>query len=249
MSWIVLESTAEDEPEIRMTESTILITGANRGIGLKLTEQFAEDGWRVLACCRNPDQAEDLRALGDASPAIERFALDVSDYAQMGDLAASLRDRPIDVLLSNAGIYGPRGLAFGEVDAEAWRDVFEVNSIAPLMLAQAFVESVAASRQKLIAVISSKMGSIGDNGSGGSYIYRSSKTAVNQVVKSMSVDLAACGISVITLHPGWVQTDMGGPNAEIGVTESASGLKSVLQSAGPAQNGQFFNFDGKPIPW
>lgn len=232
-----------------MTEATILITGANRGIGLTLAEQFAEDGWQVLACCRNPDQADDLLTLSERLPSIELHALDVTDYRQMDGLAAKLRDLPIDILLSNAGIYGPRDMAFGEVTAEGWREVFEVNSIAPLMLAQAFVESVALSRQKLIAVVSSKMGSIGDNARGGSYIYRSSKTAVNQVVKSMSTDLAGRGISVITLHPGWVQTDMGGPSAEISAAESSSGLKSVLQSAGPAESGQFINFDGSLIPW
>ena len=232
-----------------MTDSRILITGANRGIGLQLSEQFAEDGWQVLACCRNPDQADELRALSERLSSIELHALDVTDYAQMNALAASLTGRPIDILLSNAGIYGPRGVVFGEVSAPEWRDVFEVNSIAPMMLAQAFVDSVEISRQKLIAIISSKMGSIGDNASGGSYIYRSSKTAVNQVVKSMSQDLAERGISVISLHPGWVQTDMGGRNAEASVVESGSGLKSVLQSSGAAQNGQFINFDGNPIPW
>ena len=235
--------------DTKMTEATILITGANRGIGLNLTEQFAEDGWRVMACCRNPDQADELRGLSERLSTIEIYALEVTDYTQMKSLAAKLCDQPIDILLSNAGIYGPRGMAFGEVSAEEWLEVFEVNSIAPLMLAQAFIESVAASRQKLIAVVSSKMGSIGANASGGSYIYRSSKTAVNQVVKSMSLDLSDQGISVITLHPGWVQTDMGGSNAEISATQSGSGLKSVLQSAGPAQNGQFINFDGTPIPW
>jgi NAD(P)-dependent dehydrogenase (short-subunit alcohol dehydrogenase family) len=235
--------------EATMPSPTILITGANRGIGLELTTQFAEDGWQVIACCRDPGGAAALQALAEARPAVEVHALDVTDYPQMQQLAGALAGRPIDVLLSNAGIYGPRGLAFGEVTPDGWRDVFEVNSIAPLMLAQAFVGSVANSTHKLIAVVSSKMGSIADNGSGGSYIYRTSKTAVNQVVKSMSHDLAARGISAITLHPGWVQTDMGGANAEITVAESAAGLKRILQTAGPAQSGQFFNYDGDPIPW
>ena len=232
-----------------MTKSTILITGANRGIGLNLAKQFAEDGWRVLACCRKPDQADDLRALSERLPSVELHALDVTDYTRMQELATSLSDCAIDILLSNAGIYGPRGLEFGQVSAEAWREVLEVNSIAPLMLAQAFADSVASSRQKLIAVVSSKMGSIGYNGSGGSYIYRSSKTAVNQVVKSMSIDLQDRGISVITLHPGWVQTDMGGANAETTVDDSGKGLKQILQSAGASQNGCFIEFNGNSIPW
>jgi len=232
-----------------MANPTILITGANRGIGLELSEQFAEDGWQVLACCRNPADARQLQALSERGLAIELHALDVTDYAQMATLADQLANRPIDILLSNAGIYGSKGTGFGEVDAEEWRQVLEVNTIAPLMLAQAFVEQVAASQQKLVAVISSKVGSIADNSSGGSYIYRSSKTAVNQVVKSLSIDLAGRNIAVISLHPGWVQTEMGGPNAEIGTDESVSGLKSILQSAGLAQSGQFIEFNGNSIPW
>jgi len=232
-----------------MTNPTILITGANRGIGLELTEQFAEDGWQVLACCRNPADARQLQALSERGLAIELHALDVTDYEQMSTLADQLGNRPIDILLSNAGIYGSKGVGFGEVDAEEWRQVLEVNTIAPLMLVQAFVEQVAASQQKLVAVISSKVGSIADNSSGGSYVYRSSKTAVNQVVKCLSIDLAGRDISVISLHPGWVQTEMGGPNAEISTDESVAGLKSILQSAGLAQSGQFIEFNGDSIPW
>ena len=232
-----------------MTNPTILITGANRGIVLELTRQFAEDGWQVLACCRNPADAGQLEALGEQNPAIELHALDVTNYQQMAALADQMGHRPIDILLSNAGIYGSKGTGFGEVDAQEWRQVLEVNTIAPFMLVQTFVEQVAASQQKLVAVISSKVGSIADNSSGGSYIYRSSKTAVNQVVKSLSIDLADRDISVISLHPGWVKTDMGGPNGEISTDESVAGLKSILQSAGPAQSGQFIEFNGSSIPW
>ena len=206
-----------------MTNPTILITGANRGIGLKLSEQFAQDGWQVLACCRNPADARDLQDLSERGLAVEVHELDVTNYEQMANLAGQLGNRPIDILLSNAGIYGSKGTGFGEIDAAEWRQVLEVNTIAPLMLVQAFVKQVAASQQKLVAVISSKVGSIADNSSGGSYIYRSSKTAVNQVVKSLSIDLADRGISVISLHPGWVQTEMGGPNAEISTDQSVSG--------------------------
>ncbi|MCP4878040.1 MAG: SDR family oxidoreductase [Gammaproteobacteria bacterium] len=232
-----------------MTKPTILITGANRGIGLELTEQFAQDGWQVLACCRNPGGATQLQALAERDPSTEIHALDVTNYTQMTSLADQLGNRPIDILLSNAGIYGSKGVGFGEVDAEEWRQVLEVNTIAPLMLVQAFVEQVASSQQKLVAVISSKVGSIADNSSGGSYVYRSSKTAVNQVVKSLSIDLASRDIGVISLHPGWVKTDMGGANAEISTDDSVSGLKNILQSAGLAQSGQFIEFNGNSIPW
>jgi len=232
-----------------MTNQTILITGANRGIGLKLTEQFAKAGWQVIACCRNPADAGQLHALTERGLAIDLHALDVTNYKQVAALADLLKDRPIDILVNNAGIYGSKGVAFGNIDAAEWRQVLEVNTIAPLMLAQALVDQVAASRHKLIAVISSKVGSIADNSSGGSYLYRSSKTAVNQVVKSLSIDLADRGISVISLHPGWVQTDMGGPNAEISTDESVSGLKTILQSAGQSQTGQFIEYNGSIIPW
>ena len=232
-----------------MQDSTVLITGANRGIGLELTAQFAADGWNVLACCRQPQAAADLQALQARHPHIEVFELEVTDYARVAALSAQLGSRSIDLLLSNAGVYGPKGIDFGAVDPAQWREVLEVNTIAPLMLAQAFIEQVAASQRKLIAVISSKVGSIADNGSGGSYLYRSSKTAVNQVVKSLSIDLAGRGISVLSLHPGWVQTDMGGPNAEIGVAQSVAGLKAILETAGAAQNGCFIEYDGSPIPW
>ncbi len=232
-----------------MTESSILITGANRGIGLEFAAQFAAAGWRVLACCRNPEAAPALRELADKHAALEVHALDVTDYARMAELSRQLRDKPIDILLSNAGIFGPGDVAFGNVDPADWREVFEVNTIAPLMLAQALVEQVAASRQKLIAVVSSKVGSIADNRGGGGYLYRSSKTAVNQVVKSLSIDLAGRGISALSLHPGWVRTDMGGPDAEIDVRESVAGMKKILESAGPAQSGCFIEYDGEPIPW
>ncbi len=232
-----------------MTDETVLITGANRGIGLEFAERFAADGWRVFACCRNPADAAALRALADRHAGVELVELDVTDYDQVAALSKRLDGEKIDILLSNAGIYGPKGKSFGEVEAAPWREVFEVNTIAPMMLVQAFADHVAASERKLIAVISSKMGSIDDNGSGGSYIYRSSKTAVNQVVKSLSIDLAGRGISVLTLHPGWVRTDMGGPNAEISVERSVEGLKRILLAAGPETSGRFIEFNGDSISW
>ncbi len=233
-----------------MTNSTILITGANRGIGLELTRQFSASGWRVLACCRNPESATDLNRFAVDNPAVEVYTLDVTDYEQLAGLSLQLKNKKIDILLSNAGIYGSRAMGvFGQVDAETWRQVFEINTIAPLMLAQAFVEQVAASEQKLIAIISSKVGSIEDNSSGGSYIYRSSKTAVNQVMKSLSIDLVGRGISTLSMHPGWVKTDMGGSEADIFPAESVAGLKQILTGASLAENGMFFNYDGSVIPW
>ena len=230
-----------------MSAECVLITGANRGIGLQFTRSFLADGWQVIACCRHPEQAAELQSLEAEHTNLDIRALDVTDYAAMAQLSAQLKDQKIDILLSNAGTYGP-STRFGQVNVSDWRRVFEVNTIAPLKLAELFVEQVAASQLKLIAMLSSKMGSIDDNGSGGGYIYRSSKTALNQVVKSLSIDLAGRGISVVALHPGWVQTDMGGMNAETTVTDSVSGMrKSLLNSS--ERSGQFIDLDGSNIPW
>ena len=228
---------------------TILITGCNRGLGLELTRQFAADGWRVFATCRDETSADELKALEQQYELLKVLRLDVTDYGQMAALAEQLRGQPIDILLSNAGYYGPKGTLFGRVNRNEWRQVLEANTIAPYMLAETFCENVTASGRKLIAVMSSKVGSIADNTSGGGYIYRTSKTAVNQVVKSLSVDLAQRGISVIALHPGWVQTEMGGPNALISPEESVAGLKKVLLHINLKRSGHFINYDGKEIPW
>ena len=228
---------------------TILITGCNRGIGLEMTRQFAGDGWQVIATCRNPSAAWELSELAEANDNIEIHALDVTDYQQMADLAADLDGRQLDILLSNAGYYGPKGVALGNVDVDAWREVLEANTIAPYKLVETFYPRLAGSRYKVVGILSSKVGSIADNSSGGGYLYRSSKTAVNQVVKSLSIDLADEGIKVLALHPGWVKTDMGGPNALISTEESVAGLKKVLLDATAEDSGHFFNYDGSAIPW
>ncbi|WP_231757763.1 SDR family oxidoreductase [Microbulbifer elongatus] len=228
---------------------TILITGCNRGIGLEMTRQFAADGWTVIATCRNPSAAWELSELAEGNDHIEIHGLDVTDYTQMAALASALQDRALDVLVSNAGYYGPKGVTFGNVDVEEWRTVLEVNTIAPYKLVEAFAPNLAAGKHKVVGVLSSKVGSIDDNGSGGGYLYRSSKTAVNQVVKSLSIDLAERGITVLAFHPGWVQTEMGGPNALISTDESVRGLKRLLLNAIPDQSGYFYSYDGAEIPW
>ncbi|WP_346836947.1 SDR family oxidoreductase [Microbulbifer sp. SAOS-129_SWC] len=228
---------------------TVLITGCNRGLGLEMTRQFADDGWQVLACCRNVPGASELRALEEKFRHVRLFELDVTDYDEMSALAKSLWDQPIDILLNNAGSYGPKGVAFGQVDLDEWRRVLECNTIAPYKLAETFYRNVADSQRKVMAIISSKVGSIADNSSGGGYIYRTSKTAVNQVVKSLSVDLHDRGVSVLALHPGWVKTDMGGPNALISVEDSVAGLKKLLLDTDLAHSGRFYNYDGSEIPW
>ncbi|MFC1774005.1 SDR family oxidoreductase [Pseudomonadota bacterium] len=231
-----------------MTE-TILITGSNRGIGLELAHQYAAQGWRVLACCRHPDQATALNRLGDKFPNITLHTLDVAQQDQVQKLAAQLQDCPIDILFNNAGIYGPDDAVFGNTDEARWLECLHVNVIAPMKMMEAFVTQVAASKHKLVAAMSSKMGSMADNGSGGSYIYRSSKAALNAVMKSAAIDLAPRGVKVAILHPGWVQTDMGGPNAEISVAESVGRMRETLGTMTPGNSGTFFDIDGSVIPW
>ena len=224
---------------------TVLITGANRGIGLEFARSFAAEGWSVHACCRQPDKASALKAVA-GEVAVHR--LDVTNGLQVAGLARELADQPLDLLLNNAGIYGPR-TGFAQTDYDEWTPVFQVNTMAPLRMAERFVAQVARSERKLIANISSKMGSIGDNARGGSYIYRSSKAALNMIVKSLSVDLAGRGIAVVAFHPGWVQTDMGGPEAALTAADSVAGMHAVIDRLGPADNGKFFNYDGSEIPW
>ena len=224
---------------------TVLITGANRGIGLEFVRSYAADGWVVHACCRYPDKAKELKAIKNS---VLTHRLDVTDGLQVAGLARELAETPIDLLINNAGIYGPR-TGFGETDYDDWLEVFKVNSQAPLRMVERFVEHIAKSDRKLVANISSRMGSIGENSSGGSYVYRSSKAALNMVTKSLSLDLAGRGITVVSFHPGWVQTDMGGSGATITAVESVKGMRKVIAGLSQKDNGGFFNYDGTPIAW
>ncbi len=239
----------------------VLITGANRGIGLAFARSFAADGWRVHACCRGPDGAEDLAALSanmasadmasagaDTAGTVTLHRLDVTDGPRIAGLSRELAEEAIDVLLNNAGVMGPR-TGFGEIDYDGWLPVFEINTLAPMRMAEGFVEQVARSGRKLIVNISSIMGSIGENAGGGAIVYRSSKAALNMVSKSLSVELAPRGITVIAFHPGWVRTDMGGPNAAVTAGESVEGMCAVIERVTPNDSGRFFNFDGREIQW
>ncbi len=230
-----------------MQSQQVLVTGANRGLGLEFTKQYAADGWNVLACCRHPQSAMTLQALATTNNNIKVHALDVADFAQIDALALKLKDENIDVLINNAGVYPSS--SFGNTDYNAWADGFKINSMAPLKMAEAFVQHVTRSQLKKIATITSKMGSIDDNTSGESYSYRSSKTAVNMVMKSLSIDLKPYGISVITLHPGWVQTDMGGPNGLINAQTSVTGLRQQIDALNLGNTGRFVAYDGKAINW
>lgn len=228
---------------------TLLITGANRGVGLALTKVYLKAGWQVLATCRVPSQADELQSLTLRYRSLTIFALDVTDYTQVNKLATQLNGQVVDVLLNNAGLYGPKGYKFGECDETAWRAVFETNVIAPIKLAEAFITHIEASELKTIAAISSRVGSQTENTKGGGYLYRSSKAALNSSIKSLSNDLLPQGIKTVSLHPGWVKTTMGGPNALIDAQESAEGLKQVIDNLQDAQSGVFYSYKGEEIAW
>ncbi|MEE9597181.1 MAG: SDR family oxidoreductase [Acidiferrobacterales bacterium] len=230
--------------------STILITGANRGIGFELTQQYAEAGWRVIACCREPDKAQELDGVrSDHGEQVSIHRLDVTNSEPIKALVTSMEDTPIDILLNNAGIYGQRDASLGNIDEDKWLETFRVNAIAPIKVMEAFIDVVAASKRKVFATITSKMGSIADNTSGGSYVYRSSKAALNAAMKSAANDLEGRGISVVVIHPGWVQTDMGGPSALLSVEQSAKSIRELLGRVSIEDTGKFFNHDGTVIPW
>jgi NAD(P)-dependent dehydrogenase (short-subunit alcohol dehydrogenase family) len=227
-----------------------LITGANRGLGLEFARQYLADGWRVYAGCRNPDSASELRRLADASDdKLQILALDVTDSVIVQAAAAKLDGQAIDLLLNNAGIGGPRDQTIGNMDYDAWAKVLEVNTMGPMRVSEAFVDHVARSERKLIVTLTSGMGSIADNTSGGSIAYRSSKAAVNMVMRSLAIDLAPLRITCVVINPGWVLTDMGGPHATLTAAESVAMLRRQIDSLGPPQSGKFFNFEGREYAW
>lgn len=230
---------------------TALITGANRGIGLEFVRQYAADSWRVFACCRNASAAEALNHLTTQYPdQVSIHTLDVTNHPQIEQLAQALFHQPIDLLINNAGVYPPKqGDAFGTTDYAAWARTFEVNTMAPLKMAEAFIQHISKSQLKTIITITSKMGSVTDNRGGGSYIYRSSKSAVNIVMKSLSIDLSSHQITAVLLHPGWVKTDMGGPDALISAEQSVTGMRRVISHLKFDDSGKFYAFDGQIVPW
>ncbi|CAG7856214.1 hypothetical protein MCAMS1_00616 [biofilm metagenome] len=228
---------------------TVLITGANRGLGLEFCKQYADLGWDVIACCRNPDKASDLKTLSQHYKTIQVEALDVAQLGQIDALAKKLPGS-IDILINNAGVYGDQGSqGFGHLDYGEWLNSFTINTLSPMKMAEALLPQIKRGDKKLIVSISSLMGSMADNGSGGSILYRSSKAALNASMLSLSIDLKNQGIGVLILHPGWVRTDMGGPNGLIDSETSVSGMCNVINGFTLAQSGSFVKYDGKPMPW
>lgn len=225
---------------------TILITGANRGIGLEMAKQYSEDGWKVMACCRDPQKADELKKLGND---IKILPLDVADTNSIQQLIQHIAKEPIDILMNNAGVWGPQNQDFGDTDAEAMIEVFKVNTLAPLLLAEGLVKNVAAGDLKMIVNIGSIMGSMALNSSGGDYAYRSSKAALNAITKSIAIDLKRQEITVIALHPGWVQSNIGGPNASLTPEESVLKIKKYLSILKKGDSGNLINLEGDHLEW
>jgi len=223
----------------------MLITGASRGLGLALVGTYAAQGWRVHACCRVPERAHALQAIRGE---VEIHRLDVRDQTAYRPLADRLVEEPIDVLIANAGIPGPKD-RIEMLDIPGWFETFHVNSIAPLVLAGAFHHHVARSTERKMIAISSILGSIGDNRSGGLYAYRCSKAALNMAWRSLSCELREEGVICTLVHPGWVRTSMGGEGAPLEPREAAAAIFTVIAGLDPAQNGRFLDYRGREIPW
>ena len=230
--------------------TSVLITGTNRGLGFEFARQYAAGGVRVFAACRNPAAADALRQLEQTTEGrLSVIAMDVTDAKSVGNAAAQLKDLAIDVLINAAGIAGTSGQTTGNVDYKAWAEVLEVNTMGPLRVLESFMEHIACSERRLAVTITSGMGSLADNKSGGSIVYRSSKAAVNMVMRSAAIDLTSRGISCVLVNPGWVRTDMGGPKAPLSPQESVTAMRQLIDTFGPKHSGNFYNYDGREYPW
>ncbi len=223
--------------------STYLITGATRGIGLEFARQLSERGEDVLATARDPKHAGEL-----SSFRLSIGGLDVSDPISIEGLTEAMAGRSLDVLINNAGV-GSHTKSIADCTADELQRVFMINSIAPMLVAKAVLPSLRLGKRKLIVSISSQLASIANNTGGSSYAYRASKTALNQLNKSLANELGPEGFTCVVVHPGWVRTDMGGPNAPIVAAESVKLLIKLIDGLTPTDNGKFFNNDGTVIPW
>lgn len=224
---------------------TALVTGANRGLGLAFVRAYAGRGFRVHACCRRPDQAHALRAIGGE---VTLHCWDARDPAASRELADALAGEAIDHLVACAGITGPDDTPEA-LDVPGWFETLHVNAIAPLQLAGALRRQVARSRGKKMIAISSGLASIADNRTGGLWAYRCSKAALNMAWRNLAIELAPDGVICVLLDPGWVRTDMGGPAAPLSPEESVAGMLAVIDRLRPEDSGGFLSFRGEPRPW
>ncbi|MEI9986794.1 MAG: SDR family oxidoreductase [Aliidongia sp.] len=225
---------------------SVLISGASRGLGLEFARQYAADGWQVHAACRDPANAKALAALsGDVSV----HKLEVTEKASLDALALAVKSLALDVLIANAGVSGPRGMTPELVDRDSWIETLAVNTIAPLALAGVLRRNLEKGKQRKVVALSSWLGSITANESGGLYVYRSAKAGLNAVWKSLAIDWREAGMICTVLHPGWVATDMGGASADLQPPESIAGMRKVIAGLTARESGRFFNYDGSELPW
>jgi len=230
--------------------ATILITGANRGLGLEFARQYLAEGDAVIAATRNPGAAHRLRQLErDSKGRLSVVEADVADSASVRRAAANVPASAIDILINCAGVMGGDGQTIGSIDYHEWMRVLDVNVLGPMRMCEAFLDRVAQSGGRLIVTITSGMGSLADNTSGGSIAYRTSKAAVNMAMRTAAIDLRARGISCVVINPGWVKTDMGGPNAKLTPEQSITAMRRVISELGPDDSGRFYNYDGREYPW
>lgn len=219
----------------------LLITGASRGLGRALTEAYAAEGWRVHAIARH---AHDLGTV----PNVWVHEMELTDRKSIATLRTRFAEERLELVINNAGTWGPKAQDLGTIDAEAWIEAFRVNAMVPYYVAEALADALARGRGTVVT-ITSRMGSIGDNGSGGDYVYRSSKAAANMVVRSLARDLAPRGIGAVALHPGWVRTEMGGPEAPLSIQESVDMMRRTIAGLTLKDSGKFLNLDGNILPW
>lgn len=230
----------------------VLITGAGRGLGLEFVRQYVADGWQVYATCRDPDVAADLQAL--ARQGVQVLPLDIADPNSISRLAGLLDGAALDLLVNNAGIMGAQAhQAFGTVEMESYLAVQRTNAVGPLLLTQALLPNLRAAvrdqGQAKVAMVSSRMGSIGENSGGGAHLYRASKAALNALSRGMALDLAPLSIHLAVLHPGWVRTEMGGPGGQIDPPQSVAGMRRVIGQLTAAQSGCFVDYQAKDVAW
>ena len=222
----------------------ILITGANRGIGLKFAEILSANN-NIYATARDITKADDLEKLDNT----ELLELDLLDKDSIKSFCSELKDIPLDMIINNAGIFQDEQMEETILDPELWLDEIMINAIGPVVLSQKLKENIMSGNDKKIIFISSQMGSIDDNYSGGYYFYRTSKSALNSAAKSLSIDWKADGIAVLMLHPGWVRTDMGGSNAKLDIDTSVRKMLDVINTLDMGKTGTFLNYEGKKLEW
>jgi NAD(P)-dependent dehydrogenase (short-subunit alcohol dehydrogenase family) len=229
--------------------ANVLITGANRGIGLELARTYAKAGDRVFAFCRSPADARALNDLAEGSSGkVTVHAMDVGDGASIAAAAKAVGSTPIDILINNAGVLGGNPQTLQAIDFDAWMDALKIMTIGPFRVVQAFLPNLKAAAAPKVMTVTSQMGA-STWPFGGSYAYTSAKAGVNRVMRTLALDLKGDNIAVSMIHPGWVKTDMGGPNADITPEESAAGIREVIADLGMKDTGKFFKWDGDIHPW